>query len=647
MPVAGLRLAVVLRAQNGANLLIQTHGVSGRGAQDATNEVAATIAKFSAAGGKGNIDGTGDNPPGFGAGQLSAVQGLYCVTYRLVNAVYAMVVALPGANVFLCMQLLDAVAKVLVGVAKGVDVTPDKVVKRYTEVYLLLEDLLATGLSTLPPAFMHSSATSERLLVLPTSAADAARRFRRMVRGGGRGGTAFAPAKPIEDKEAGKGASADPTPPPVPETPSSRGGQQFSSAYADPLGAVAFDIPPDALPAPPARAAVARRAPTAAPLGAPLRPTPPPPAFKGALEEEAAKVPPAEAEGFGAFGEVEMLEAQKAAAPAAAAAAVEPEGWAQFGEGEEVAAAPAEAAPAAPAAPALPVATEKDVKDSLQLTEVWRAEVAGGEVMRAGLEGNVRRRLAPYGLAAARFRLLPAPAGVVNACLRVAAMNRDFAEVLDASVSSGSAAAGGSASSTAAAAAGGSTSSEGDGSAGGAFLAKFTQASVGCCYLQYSLPAVACPPPLQAALLTVPGSDPAKPGSWQGLVVLRYAASPALPASLLDVAVDLNVPPEAASLLRVSPAAQWSREGCQLRWALPRIAPGATGELRAVFGCKAGVVPAAATAALARQAEARLLFSARPGRSLSGVGFQVAAAEDGAPFQPAHVQCFGELTVRT
>lgn len=175
------------------------------------------------------------------------------------------------------------------------------------QVYLLLENLLATGLSTLPPAFMHSSATDERLLVLPASAADAARRFRRMVRGGGRVGTAFAPAKPSEDKEAGKGAAADPTPPPVPETPSSRGGQQFSSAYADPLGAVAFDIPPDALPAPPARAAVARRAPNAAPLGAPLRPTPPPPAFKGAVEESAAKARQPEGEGFGAFGEVEML----------------------------------------------------------------------------------------------------------------------------------------------------------------------------------------------------------------------------------------------------------------------------------------------------------------------------------------------------
>ena len=33
--------------------------MSGRGAQDATNEVGALIAKFSAAGGKGDIDGCG------------------------------------------------------------------------------------------------------------------------------------------------------------------------------------------------------------------------------------------------------------------------------------------------------------------------------------------------------------------------------------------------------------------------------------------------------------------------------------------------------------------------------------------------------------------------------------------------------------
>jgi hypothetical protein len=145
---------------------------------------------------------------------------------------------------------------------------------------------------------------------------------------------------------------------------------------------------------------------------------------------------------------------------AAAAAAEEPEEWAQFGGGAAAAEEQAAAAPVGQPQPTLPVITDKDVKDSLQLTEVWRAEVAGGEVVRAGLEGGVRRRLAPYGLTAARFRLLPAPAAVTNACLRVGAMNRDFAEQLGSS----------------------SAGAEED----GAFLAKFNQASVGCCYLQYT-----------------------------------------------------------------------------------------------------------------------------------------------------------------
>jgi hypothetical protein len=157
---------------------------------------------------------------------------------------------------------------------------------------------------------------------------------------------------------------------------------------------------------------------------------------------------------------------------------------------------------------------------------------------------------------------------------------------------------------------------------------------------------VARPPPLQAQLLVVPGSHPSKPGGWQGLVVLRYVASPHLPGSLLDVVVDLNLPPEAAALLRVAPAAQWSRDGGQLRWQLPRIPPGGSGELRAVLGCKAGVAAAAATAALQRQAEARVLFSVRPGSSLSGVGFEVSAPEPDSQYMVGHAQCFGELTVR-
>jgi hypothetical protein len=172
---------------------------------------------------------------------------------------------------------------------------------------MLLEDLVATGLSTLPPAFMHSSATDERLLVLPSSAADAARRLKRMVRGGAaRGAASAVTSTPGKGGEA-EGGSNDPTPPPVPETPTSRGGSQFSAAHADPLGSVAFDIPPDALPPPPARAAVARRTAAAALLAAaPQRPTPPPPAFQGAVDERAAGVA-ADSEGFGAFGDVTML----------------------------------------------------------------------------------------------------------------------------------------------------------------------------------------------------------------------------------------------------------------------------------------------------------------------------------------------------
>ena len=237
------------------------------------------------------------------------------------------------------------------GVSKGVDVTPERVAARYTEVgtevgaggrpagrnkrgfapatcralphrvcqecqepsypllpapcplqvYLLLQELLSSGLSGLPPAFVHASATDERLLVLPASAADAARRLKRFARGGR--ASVFAGKKGGEEG-AGTGAGADPTPPPVPETPSSRGGQQFAAADADPLGAVAFDIPADALPPPPARAAAARRAPA---LAAPQRPTPPPPAFKGAVQDDAVAAAPPDAEGFGAFGAVELM----------------------------------------------------------------------------------------------------------------------------------------------------------------------------------------------------------------------------------------------------------------------------------------------------------------------------------------------------
>ena len=298
-----------------------------------------------------------------------------------------------------------------------------------------LEDLLCGGFTTLPPAFVHSSATDERLLAMPTSAADAARRFKKMMRGTTK--SQFVPTKAAE--------SGDPTPPPVPETPT-RIGKQVAVEEGDPLATVVFDIPTDALPPPPPRAAVARLPP---PTALPVQPVAPPPAFKGAVQDDAA-AQPVESEGFGAFGEVQVLEAAPASAAAAVGAAAEAqEEWAQFGDGE-LAPMPMPQQQQPPPR----VISPKDVQDSLHLVEVWHGEVVGGQLVSAGVEGSVVRKLAPYGLQAARFQVLPSGRTAVDACLRTAGMNRAFAERVA-------------------------------GNASPHFLATFQRASIGCAYLTY------------------------------------------------------------------------------------------------------------------------------------------------------------------
>ena len=58
----------------------------------------------------------------------------YRVVYRLVNSVYVMTVAAAHTNVFYTLQLVEGAVRVLVAACKGVDVTPDKVTRRYPEV---------------------------------------------------------------------------------------------------------------------------------------------------------------------------------------------------------------------------------------------------------------------------------------------------------------------------------------------------------------------------------------------------------------------------------------------------------------------------------------------------------------------------------
>lgn len=261
------------------------------------SEVLLALSRYSKDGARAGLkNGSGDAPPNFALGQMSALHGRYLVTYRMVNSILVLLVSEPGANAFLCLRTLDAATKILVGACKGVDVTPEKLSKRYGDVHALLGDLISGGIAALPPAFIHTSATDERLLAVPLSAADASRRLKKLLAGGKT--STFVPDKPAD-------GAAESTPPPVPETPRGEEGKVLNALEpGGPLAALEFAIPSDALPPPPARALGAKRRPPAPPpVVVPVRPA----AFKGAVDEDAENKPPTEAEGFGAFEEVKLM----------------------------------------------------------------------------------------------------------------------------------------------------------------------------------------------------------------------------------------------------------------------------------------------------------------------------------------------------
>lgn len=165
---------------------------------------------------------------------------------------------------------------------------------------------------------------------------------------------------------------------------------------------------------------------------------------------------------------------------------------------------------------------------------------------------------------------------------------------------------------------------------------------------------MACDPPLQLDLAVAPQADRTVPGQpaqtkWRGLVVLRYAVNPALSGTLLDVVADVDLGPEFAEVLQVSPAAQWSPNECRLRWKLGRLEPGSSGCVRAVMAAKAGTPATRAIEALQASTVGKVVFTGWPGQALSGVGFEVAMADgDGAAadYHTGKVVTFGEVTLR-
>ncbi|KAL6774506.1 hypothetical protein ACKKBG_A25240 [Auxenochlorella protothecoides x Auxenochlorella symbiontica] len=582
--VAGLDLALAIRPvqdQSRGNVLVQAKGIHFLTACDAVAEAGQVISSYLAQ--SPANDGSGNLPPHGAAGRLAVLGERYTVTYRLVHGVLLALVTLPSASAFLCLEALDAVHRVVAGLLRGSALTPAKVAVRFPEIYAALDDLLSLGLDRLPPGFRHAPLDDRVRLSMPVSTTDAKRQFRRLVKGARGGGAS----------EAGSVAGDE----------AMHAAEEAAAAAAElngrtsPLEGVSFAIPPDALPPPPLRAL--RRAPARAPVvveqqqpvGAP------PPAFEGAVPD--APPPAAEPE------------------PAPAAAAEDE--WAMFGA-EDGSGRPVtgdlgtENEKKAEAAPVAPTASDEDVMESLQLVEVWRARAAGGAIVEAGVEGCVRRRLAPYGLDGTEFAVLgprpgPLPTAVTAACLRAAGVHPVHTQT-----------------------AGGG---EGGGGAHPSWRAAFARTPVDCRYLRYRLPAVATPPPLEADLRLLPGA----PGT--ALCVLRYVASPHLPPpGLLDLVADVALP-RGARVARASRHVLVRPDAGEARLALPVLAPGEAGVLSLALELAPGSAEALAPPA------ASLTFTGPPGGTLSGtrllVGLERTEERAGAP---GKCLLFGKLEVR-
>ena len=396
-------------------------GIPGKIVQDAAAETIHILTRHVATAANGapitTLDSSGDAPPNVALGQLSVLQGRYIVTHRMINAILVLVIADPSTNPFTRLRLLDACGKVLVAACKGVDVTPERLSKRYADVFMFLGSLVSGGLVALPPAFIHAAATDERLVSKRLKKMMASEKEKEKKKGN-------QPKFGVGDKPTDLSTDTA-TPLPMPDTPSkssARKNNEYSLNSGDPLRGVDFHIPADALPPPPARAVGAKRRPPAPPVAGPPATTTAA-VFKGAVDEDAENKAPPEAEGFGAFAD--QGDDVAAAAAAAAAAEKEKEGWeAAFVEEE---AAKGEAEDKGPSI--------EDLKDSLQLVEIYQATVGGGVLKSARIEGAVRRRLAPFGLESARFRILPSPTLVVNACLQMAARNSVHASEPDTTTS--------------------------------------------------------------------------------------------------------------------------------------------------------------------------------------------------------------------
>lgn len=125
----------------------------------------------------------GDDPLAASSGQvIVGVESKYRVVYRLVNGIYVLGITTVDQdnavnNVFECISIVNQGVSVIVAACRGVDVTPEKLNRKYAEVYMAL-DIVLRGVSNIRLSAMLASMHGEGIAKMVHSAIDTENKIR-------------------------------------------------------------------------------------------------------------------------------------------------------------------------------------------------------------------------------------------------------------------------------------------------------------------------------------------------------------------------------------------------------------------------------------------------------------------------------------
>ncbi|XP_047317823.1 uncharacterized protein LOC124921240 [Impatiens glandulifera] len=125
----------------------------------------------------------GDDPLAASSGQvIVGVESRYRVVYRLVNSIYVLAVTTVDEdnsvnNVFECISVVNQAVSVIVTACRGVDVTPEKLGKKYAEIYMAF-DIVLRGVSSIRLAAMLATMHGESIAKMVHSGIDSENKIR-------------------------------------------------------------------------------------------------------------------------------------------------------------------------------------------------------------------------------------------------------------------------------------------------------------------------------------------------------------------------------------------------------------------------------------------------------------------------------------